>query len=374
MEIVTGSAADLAISVVGDDLEFMRSKADTIADIVREMQGAVAVNIEQEGRQSQLAITINRESAARYGINVNDIQAMVEAAIGGKSISILYDGAKRYDIVVRYLAASRNTLASIENLQVPSAQGALIPMKELADIRFSEGQTNIYRLNGKRMSTVRTNIRNRDQGGFVTEVSGKIDKALNIPKGYRVIFGGQYENLERAGKQLSITIPLTIVMVFVLLFSLFKNFRHTFVAMSCILFALGGGITALMIRGYHFNVSAGVGFVSIFGISVMAGVLLVSAIKRLEDAHGNDLKLMVALASSEQLRAILSILIVAIVGLVPAAISSGIGSDVQRPLATVIIGGLTSTLIFAPLVLPPLYYLLERSAWTKARQQDALVG
>ena len=362
MEIVTGSAADLAISVVGDDLEFMRSKADTIAEIVGNTDGAVAVNIEQEGRQAQLAITVNRENAARYGINVSDIQAMVEAAIGGKVISILYDGAKRYDIVVRYLAESRNTLESIKNLQVPSATGALIPMSELAEIKFIEGQTNIYRLNGKRMATVRTNIRGRDQGGFVSEVSKKIDEAIQIPKGYHVIYGGQYENLERAGKQLSVTIPLTVVMVFVLLFSLFKNFRHTFVAMSCILFALGGGIAALLLRGYHFNVSAGVGFVSIFGISVMAGVLLVSAIKRLEESHGTDLKQMVALASSEQLRAILSILIVAIVGLIPAAISSGIGSDVQRPLATVIIGGLTSTLIFAPIVLPPLYYLLEKSS------------
>ncbi|HBK89505.1 MAG: CusA/CzcA family heavy metal efflux RND transporter [Cyclobacteriaceae bacterium] len=370
MEIVTGSAADLAISVVGDDLELMRAKADTISDIVRNMDGAVAVNIEQEGRQAQLAISINRENAARYGINVSDIQAMVEAAIGGKTISVLYEGAKRYDIVVRYLAESRNNLASIQNLQVPSSQGALIPMSELADIRFSEGQTNIYRLNGKRMSTVRTNIRGRDQGGFVAEADAKIEKAIHVPKGYKVIYGGQYENLERAGKQLSVTIPMTVVLVFVLLFSLFKNFRHTFVAMSCILFALAGGIIALLVRGYHFNVSAGVGFVSIFGISVMAGVLLVSAIKRLEETHGNDLKLMVAVASSDQLRAILSILIVAIVGLIPAAISSGIGSDVQRPLATVIIGGLTSTLIFAPLVLPPLYYLAERKNWLSERQSS----
>lgn len=362
MEIVTGSAADLAISVIGEDLQFMRSKADSIVEIVQGIKGAVAVNIEQEGVQAQLAIKINRENAARYGINVNDIQSMIEAAIGGQAISKLYDGAKRYDIVVRYLAENRSSLESIQNLQVPSVMGALIPLNELAEITFLDGQTNIYRLNGKRMSTVRTNIRGRDQGGFVSEAEKKIDKTIHIPKGYEVIYGGQYENLERAGKQLSITIPLTVLMVFVLLFSLFKNFRHTLVAMSCILFSLAGGITALFIRGYHFNVSAGVGFVSIFGISVMAGVLLVSAIKRMEEMHGTDLKKMVALASSEQLRAILSILIVAIVGLIPAAISSGIGSDVQRPLATVIIGGLTSTLIFAPFVLPPLYFLLERNS------------
>jgi cobalt-zinc-cadmium resistance protein CzcA len=263
--------------------------------------------------------------------------------------------------VARFLPESRSTIEAIKDLQVPSAGGALIPMSELADISYVEGQTNIYRINGKRMVTVRTNIRGRDQGGFVAEVGTKIDKALHIPKGYKVIFGGQYENLERAGKQLSVTIPLTVVLVGVLLFSLFKNTRHTLVTMSCITFALAGGILALFIRGYHFNVSAGVGFVSIFGISVMAGTLLVSAIKRMEETHHeSSLKEIIILASGEQMRAILSILVVAIVGLVPAAISTGIGSDVQRPLATVIIGGLTSTLIFAPIVIPPLFYLAER--------------
>ncbi|GHN02815.1 cation efflux system protein [Cytophagales bacterium WSM2-2] len=360
MEIVTGSAADLAISVVGDSLEFMRTKADSIADIVRNTSGAVAVNIEQEGEQAQLAINIKRENAARFGINISDIQGMIEAAIGGKIISKVYDGTKRYDIVARFLPESRNTVEAIKNLQVPSASGAFIPMNQLADISYVEGQTNIYRINGKRMVTVRTNIRGRDQGGFVAEVGSKINKSVHIPKGYKVIYGGQYENLERAGKQLSITIPLTILLVGALLFSLFKNTRHTLVTMSCISFALGGGIFALILRGYHFNVSAGVGFVSIFGISVMAGVLLMSAIKRNEEIHQGSLKQIVIIASGEQLRAILSILVVAIVGLVPAAISTGIGSDVQRPLATVIIGGLTSTLIFAPIVIPPLFYLTER--------------
>ncbi len=359
MEIVTGSAADLAISVVGDDIPFMRSKADTIATIVSGTAGAVAVNIEQEGMQAQLAININRESAARFGINVNDIQSMIEAAIGGKAIGTVYDKAKRYDIIVRFLPESRNTIDAIQKLQVPSANGALIPMKQLADIRFVDGQTNIYRFNSKRMATVRTNIRGRDQGGFVAEVSSKIEKQLHIPKGYRIIYGGQYENLERAGKQLSVTIPLTLVVVFVFLFMLYRNLKSTLITMSCVSFALAGGIIALLLRGYHFNVSGGVGFVSIFGISVMAGVLLVSALNRSNTDNQLELKSMVLRVSVQQLRAILSILVVAIIGLVPAAISSGIGSDVQRPLATVIIGGLTSTLIFAPILIPPLYYWLE---------------
>lgn len=363
MEIVTGSAADLAVSVVGDDLNMMRKKAEAIAKIVKATPGADNVNIEQEGPQEQLAININRQAAARFGINVADIQNMIEAAIGGKTISTLYDGTKRYDIVIRFLPKYRNSIDAIKSVQVPSLTGALIPMSQLADIHFIEGQTNIYRYGSKRMVTVRTNIRGRDQGGFVKELQKKLNAQVHVPKGYSIIYGGQYENLERAGKQLAFTIPLTIVMVFLFLFMLFKNLPHTMVTMSCILFALGGGIVALLMRGYYFNVSAGVGFVSIFGISVMAGVLLVSALNRTVQANENDLESHVLEASSEQLRALLSILVVAIIGLVPAAISSGIGSDVQRPLATVIIGGLTSTLIFAPILLPPLYL------WTEKRRK-----
>lgn len=360
MEIVTGSAADLAISIVGEDLTMMRQKADSIAAIARQMQGAENVNIEQEGPQDQLAININRQAAARFGINVADIQNMIEAAIGGKTISTLYDGTKRYDILVRFLPEYRNSVGAIKSMQVPSLSGALIPMDQLADIHLVEGQTNIYRYGSKRMVTVRTNIRGRDQGGFVKELRSKLEGKLNVPRGYSIVFGGQYENLQRAGKQLAFTIPLTIVLVFLFLFMLFKNLSQTLITMSCILFALGGGIVALLIRGYYFNVSAGVGFVSIFGISVMAGVLLVSAINRAAESKKEDISKSVASASEEQLRALLSILVVAIVGLVPAAISSGIGSDVQRPLATVIIGGLTSTLIFAPVIIPPLYLWLAK--------------
>ncbi len=360
MEIVTGSAADLAISVVGDDLEFMRQKADSIANIVRNTAGAEAVNIEQEGQQAQLAININRTTTARFGINVADIQNMIETAIGGKAISVLYDGTKRYDIVIRYLPENRNTIQSVQNLQVPSASGALVPMNQLADIQFVEGQTNIYRYSNKRMVTVRVNIRGRDQGGFVKEVRRKIEDQINIPKGYSVVYGGQYENLSRAGKQLSFTIPLTLIIVFVFLFMLFKNLRYTLITLSCIPFALTGGIIALLVRDFHFNVSAGVGFVSIFGISVMAGVLIVSAINRARTYKENSLTENVLMASIQQLRPVLTILIVAIVGLIPAALSTGIGSDVQRPLATVIIGGLTSTLLFAPIIIPPLYLWIER--------------
>ncbi len=357
MEIVTGSAADLAVSIVGDDLQLMRSKADSIVSIVNKMKGSAAVNIEQEGPQEQLSIHIDREKTARFGINVSDVQDIIEAAIGGKAITTLYDGVKRYDIVVRYLPQHRANIDEIKSLLVTSTNGALIPIDQLADVSFIQGQTNIYHYNGKRMITVRTNIVGRDQVSFVKELESKINKTVKVPKGYQIIYGGQYENLERAGKQLLLTIPLTIGLVFILLFSLYKNFKDTLITMACILFALGGGISALLLRGYYFNVSAGVGFVSIFGISVMAGVLLVSALNRANvGITGESSRETVEKVSKEQLRAILSILVLAVLGLIPAATSTGIGSDVQRPLATVIIGGLLSTLIFAPLIIPALYY------------------
>jgi cobalt-zinc-cadmium resistance protein CzcA len=359
MEIVTGSAADLAVSIVGNDLVMMREKADSIVQIVKSIRGSEGVNIEQEGTQEQIAISINRDNAARYGINVSNIQNMIEAAIGGKNISVLYDGTKRYDIVIRYILQYRNNIDEIKKLLVPSANGFLIPMEQLAEINFVEGQSNIYRYNNKRMVTVRTNISDRDQGGFVKELQKRIDAEIKIPKGYELVYGGQYENLERAGKQLLITIPLTLVTVFIFLFMLYKDIKYTLITSSCILFALAGGIIALLLRGYYFNVSAGVGFVSIFGISVMAGVLLVSALNR-AIANNEMTQDTILNTSTLQLNAILSILVLAILGLIPAAISTGIGSDVQRPLATVIIGGLTSTLIFAPMIIPPLYWWLNK--------------
>ncbi len=360
MESVTGSAADLAINIQGYDVNRMRTIADTIRIIVKGMQGATDVGSEQEGPQAQLNIQINRKETARYGINVADIQSIIEAAIGGKSIGSIYDRDRRYDIVIRYVTEERNSIDVIKSIQVPAASGVLIPLDQLATIQMLDGETNLYRADGKRLLIVKTNVQGRDQGGFVAEAQAKISKAIKLPQGYTIDYGGQFENLERAGKQLTIAIPLTVVMVLVVLFLLYKNLKYAMMTIVCVLFALAGGIMALYFRGYHFNVSAGVGFVSLFGLSVMAGVLLISAINRERTLDNTNLKFTISKAASGQLRSIMMMLIVAIIGLIPAAKSSGIGSDIQRPLATVIIGGLTSTLIFTPFLLTALYYWIEK--------------
>lgn len=357
MEIVTGSAADLAVSVIGNDLSMMRGKADSIATIMKSMHGSVGVNIEQEGMQEQLAIEIKRENAARYGINVSDIQNMIEAAIGGKNISVLYDENKRYDIVIRYLPQFRNTIDKIESMLIPSANGTLIPMEQLANVQFVEGQTNIYRYNNKRMVTVYANIKDRDQGGFVKELEKRIREEIIIPKGYELVYGGQYENLERASSRLLLIVPITILAILVMLFMLFRNFKDVALTMICVLFALPGGFIALLSRGMYFNISAGVGFVSLAGIAVMTGILIIQGIKL---KHESNLLDAIKKSSVEQFRVRLMVILLAMFGLFPAALSSGIGSDVQRPLATVIIGGLITTLIFAPLLLPPLYWWVNK--------------
>lgn len=360
-EVVTGSAADLAISIVGDDLSLMRITADSIVKIVKSVHGASETGIEQEGIQAQLTVEVNRENAARYGINVADVTLMIEAAIGGKVVGSIYDGARKFDMVVRFLPQYRDNIDAIQNLQVPAPNGARIPIRELATIRLIDGQTNITRLDGKRLIAVRTNVRGRDQGSFVKECQKIIAEKIKLPKGYSIIYGGQFENLERAGKRLQMVIPLTILLVGVLLFVLFRNTRDMLVTMVCIPFAVLGGVIVLLIRGYNFNVSAGVGFVSLFGVSVMAGVLLVSSYQKMAyKLNEMSIKDMILYASRHELRPIMMMLLVAIIGLIPAARSAGIGSDVQRPLATVIIGGLTSTMLFVPFVIPTLYYYLAQ--------------
>jgi heavy metal efflux system protein len=372
MEIVTGSAAHLAVSVIGDDLILLRTKADSILTIVSKMKGASGFNIEQEGRQDQILVEIDRQKAARYGINVSEIQEMIEAAIGGKPIDVVYNGPRRYDIVVRYYPEERNTLASIEDLQVFAANGSLIPMRDLAKVRYEEGQTNIYRLDGKRMITVRTNIIDRDQGGFVSELIKKVKNSITLPEGYHIIYGGQFENLERASKQLAIALPMTIIIVFVVLFALFRKLNDTLIVFACVPMSIVGGAMALVLRGYNFNISSGVGFISLFGISVMAGIMSLSFINNAIDKLSNrklkllgfrlsryEIKHEVIKVSEEQLRPIMMVMIVAMLALVPAATSTGIGSDVQRPLATVIIGGLVMNLLLTPFIIPLLYWVVK---------------
>lgn len=361
-EAVTGSVADLAILVTGPDLVTLRSVCDSILAVVKTMPGATSSGIEQEGPQSQLIIKVNRDRAARYGINVTDVQTIVEAALGGKAVSEAFEGEKKFDIVVRYPVEVRSTADDIGKIMLTSPNGDRLPLNAVTDIYFADGATLIARQDGHRQMSVRTDIKGRDQGGFVRDAQEKVAHGVRLPEGYTVDWGGQFENLTRAGHRLMIVVPITIGIIALMLFMLFKNVKHTLIVLANVPFALIGGIAALMIRGMNFNVSAGVGFVSLFGVAVMSGVLLLSRIDLLRRHHGLDLHHAILEGAQAQLRPIMVMMTIAMIGLIPAALATGIGSDVQRPLATVIIGGLASALVLTLVALPALYAIVEGHA------------
>ncbi len=358
-EAVTGSVADLAVIVTGPDLVRLRSVADSILAVVKPSSGATEYGIEQEGPQSQLVIRVDRPKAARYGINVAEVQSIVEAALGGKTVSKTFEDEKRFDIVVRYPIEARSTIEEIGSILLTSPGGERIPLNAVTDISFSDGATLIARQDGQRQVSVRTNIEGRDQGGFVHEAQAKVARSIRIPAGYTVTWGGQFENLTRAGKRLTLVVPVTIVIIFILLFMLFRKVKYALVVLANVPFALVGGVLALLVRGMNFNVSAGVGFVSLFGVAVMSGVLLISRINHLRLHHERSLGEAILEGASMQLRPVLMMMSVAMIGLMPAALATGIGSDVQRPLATVIVGGLASAMVLTLVTLPALYAIVE---------------
>ena len=360
-EAVTGSAADLAVIISGPDLKTLRTYASQTLEVIRKVPGAADSALEQEDEQAQLRIAVNRDAVARYGINVRDVEDVIEMAIGGRSVSTMFEGERRFDINVRYPAADRTDVAAIGNVMVPTHEGGRVPLAQLSEIRVVNGASIIARRENKRQITVRTNIRGRDQGSYVAEAQKAFAAAVHLPQGYVVDWGGQFENLERAQKRLAVILPVTIVIIFGLLFFTFGSVKWAGLVLLNVPFSLVGGILFLYIRGIHLSVSAAVGFISLFGVAVMSGVLVVAEInRRRRDVPGMPVSQAIIDGSLAQMRPVLMMITVALLGMVPAARAVGIGSDVQRPLATVVVGGLLSTLFLTLLALPALYALLAR--------------
>jgi cobalt-zinc-cadmium resistance protein CzcA len=359
-EAVTGSPADLAVIISGPDLKRLRALADQTLQVLRPIPGAADTFLEQESEQAQLRILIDRARVARYGINVRDVQDVIEMAVGGKPISTVFEGERRFDVTVRFPEQARADADAIGNILVPTHEGGRVPLAQLARIEVVNGASIIARRENIRQISVRTNIRGRDQGSFVAEAQSKFEKAVKLPPGYSVDWGGQFENLERARKRLTIILPITIGIIFALLFFAFGDALHAGLVLVNVPFSLVGGIVFLYLRGINLSVSAAVGFISLFGVAVMSGVLYISEINRRRAEPGTTLDDAVIQGARAQLRPTLMLILVAMLGMVPAARATGIGSDIQRPLATVVVGGLLSTLLLTLLVLPSLYYLTAK--------------
>jgi len=357
-EDANGTSANLAIEFSGSDSNTLLNLARKTQTLLSKVPGAVDVSIEQEGPQPQLVIKPDRALCARYNVNVQDVTKLIDVAIGGSPIGNLFEGERRIDIVARFDKAHLRSPAAIGRLPVYNAEGIPIPLAQVAHIDIIDGQTMIARDNGRRRLTVRTDIVGRDQGGFVTEAQRLFNQDIKVPEGYRVSWLGMFENLARAAQHFKILVPASIGVIFVLLLITFGSLRASLALLLAIPFAFVGGATALYLRGMNLNVSSGVGFAAVFGVSIMNGVLIVRTITDLR-LSGMPIEQAIVKGSVRCIRPILVASLVAILGLVPASLATGLGSDVQRPLATVIVWGLFSATIMTVFLIPVLYRLFN---------------
>ncbi len=353
-EMVTGVRSQLAIKVFGDGLGELRQISEQVARILKSVAGSRDIRIERLSGQQALTVDIDRKAIARHGLNVADVQTVIETAIGGKDVTTLYEGERRYSVVVRFPAAWRDSAEAIGATLLRTSDGAQVPLSSVASIALVDGPAQISREGGKRRVVVGANVEGRDLAGFVQEVQQRVEREVQLPEGYYFKYGGQFENMERAMETLSLIVPLTIAAIFFLLFLLFNSIKLAALIILVLPFASVGGVIGLFVTGEYLSVPASVGFIALWGIAVLNGVVLVTCIRRLRE-DGMDVMEAVREGCVQRFRPVMMTATVALLGLVPFLLATGPGSEVQRPLAIVVIGGLISSTLLTLVVLPTLY-------------------
>ena len=353
-EMVTGVRSDIAVKVFGDDIEQLRTVAGQIAKVAQSLQGAQDLRIERVSGQQYLSIEIDRRAIARLGINVADVNDLIETAVGGKQATEIFEGERRFPGVVRLPERFRNNVESISNILITAPSGAQARLADIATIKVADGPAQISRELGKRRIVVGVNVKDRDLGSFVAELQEKVGKQVRLPEGYYLEWGGQFQNMERALGHLSVIIPITIAAIFFLLFLLFSSLRFATLIITVLPFASIGGIVGLFLTGEYLSVPASVGFIALWGIAVLNGVVLVSYIRGLRE-EGRSVSEAVVEGATLRFRPVMMTATVAMLGLIPFLFSTGPGSEVQRPLAIVVIGGLITCTLLTLVVLPTIY-------------------
>jgi cobalt-zinc-cadmium resistance protein CzcA len=372
-ELLSGVRAQLAIKLFGEDLGVLKRKADEIAAVVRAVAGAADVQAEQVSGQPQLQVEVDRATIARYGINVDDVLEVVEVAVGGEEAGQVFEGQRRFDIFVRLAEPYRRSTEAIGAILVPAPSGANVPLGQVATIREIIGPKQISREASQRRIVVQANVRGRDLGGFVAEAQQRVAERVGLPSGYFVQWGGQFENQHRAMRRLSIIVPVTVALIFLLLFFSFSSLRLASLIILNVPFALIGGIVGLWVSGQYLSVPASVGFIALFGVAVLNGVVMVSYVDDIRVRTGATAEKAAREGAHLRLRPVLMTALVASLGLIPLLFSSGAGSEVQRPLAVVVVGGLVTSTALTLLLLPSFY------AWfgapkTRAAAADRPIG
>jgi cobalt-zinc-cadmium resistance protein CzcA len=358
-ELIAGVRSDLAIKIFGDDLDVLKEKADAVVAAVSRLDGASEFKAQQVSGLPVVQVVVEPDRVARYGINAADVMSVVET-LGGMEATQILEGQRRFPLVLKFPETARADRDSIARLLVSAPGGERVPLASIARIEEREGPAEISHEGGSRLIIVEGNVRGRDIGSFVNDVRRLFDeKTVALPTGYRVDFGGQFENLERARNRLLIVVPLSLFLIFLLLFSTFNSLKQALLVFTGIPLGAVGGIVALMLRGMPFSISAAIGFIALFGVAVLNGVVMVSYINTLR-REGRPLGAAVQDGALVRFRPVMTTALVASLGFIPMALSSGAGAEVQRPLATVVIGGLVSSTVLTLLVLPVLYVIFER--------------
>jgi len=359
-ELVAGTRAQLILRLFGEDIGALKSKADEVARVLSKIEGATDLLTEKVIGQPYLTIEIDRAKIARYGLNISDIQNIVEIAIAGKSASKFYEENRSFDITVRLPEASRNSVETIGNILVPTGAGPNIPLSQLAKISLSEGPTQISREDGLRRIGIELNIEGRDIGGFVAEAKREIAENVKLPQGYYITWGGQFENQQRAMAKMMLIGPIAIGLILLLLFATFRSIRLALLVIFNLPFALIGGVFSLWISGLYLSVPASVGFIVLFGVAVLNGVVLVSRISQLRGEEGLDLTPAILKGSADRLRPVFMTASISIFSLIPMLYAGGAGSEIQKPLATVVVGGLITSTLLTLLLIPSMYGWFEK--------------
>ncbi|NOT84213.1 MAG: efflux RND transporter permease subunit [Methylococcaceae bacterium] len=357
-EAISGVKGEIAIKIFGDDLNILQDKADQVTHILRSIQGATDVAAEQQSGLAQMVITVDRAKVARYGINVNDVEAVIAMAVGGQTATQMLEGERRFDITVRLASNARDSVGAIEDITVLSPTGSRIPLAELADIKVDQGASRISREDNMRRIAIKCNLIDRDQGSFVAEAQEKVAQQVVLQPGYRIFWSGQFENQQRAMKRLAYIVPISLILIFVLLFWAFQSLKSASLIVMNVPFAMIGGLVALLLTGIHLSVSAAVGFIALFGIAVQNGVILLTQINHLR-REGVPIHEAILQGSVSRLRPVVMTALMAILGLLPAALSTSVGSETAKPFAVVIIGGLITATLLTLTMLPALYRKFE---------------
>lgn len=368
-ELISGVKSQIAVKVFGDDMETLKTKGEEIARVVEKIRGAADVTVEKTSGLGYLQVEIDRAAIARYGINVGDIQDVLEVAVGGKPVSELFEGQRRFSIALRFPEHLSNDVEKIGEILVSAPGGARVPVRQLAKVYTEEGPAQISRENGSRRIVVECNVSGRDIGSFVADAQEAIEAKVKLPPGYYITWGGQFENQQRAMARLSVILPICLALIFILLFSTFNSVRQAFLIILNVPFALIGGIVSLFLRGLPLSVSGAVGFIALFGVAVLNGIVMVSYFNKLRE-KGVPLDDAILKGAEVRLRPVLMTAMVASMGFIPMALSQGTGAEVQRPLATVVIGGLITSTLLTLVVLPTLYRWWEARIEAKINDKE----